>query len=180
MSEIRLRPLATPTELYRAEFDGATPQVRLRDGRVLIQYRRMSFEWRKRKATVGLNATIPWSIEIVGGVQRVEADLREVDVTRFEVIGGAERIQLELGRPRGDTIIRVVGGVSTVRLERPSAAPVRLSISGGSQSVELDGMQLGHKGGKATVQSPGWGRATDRYDVEVIGGSRTLEIVGRP
>jgi DNA-binding MarR family transcriptional regulator len=180
LSAIRLRSLAVPTELYRAAFEGATPRVRLRDGRVLVQYRGMPFDWRKRKATIGLNTTIPWSIEIVGGVQRVEADLREVEATRFEVTGGSERIQVELGTPRGDATIRVLGGASTIRLERPANVPVRLSITGGSGAVELDGTRLGQKGGKASVESPGWGRAKDRYDIEVVGGSKTIEIVGRP
>jgi len=180
LSEVRLRPGRTASELYRAEFEGATPQVRLRDGRVLVQYRGMPFDWRKRKATIGLNPTIPWSIEIVGGVQRVEADLREVPTTRFELTGGSERIQLELGAPRGEAAVRVVGGASTIRVERPADVPVRLSVVGGSGHVDLDGTRLGQRAGLATVESPGWDATKDRYAIEVIGGSKSVEIVARP
>ena len=179
LSEIRLRPGATAGELYRAEFEGATPQVRLRDGRVIVQYRGLPFDWRKRKATIGLNTTIPWDIEIFGGVGRVEADLRSVDVSRFELTGGTETIQLELGTPRAEAGVRIVGGARTIRLERPSGVPVRLSINGGSSQVQLDGRSLGAQGGRAAIGSPGWDGATERYDIEVIGGSKSIEVIAR-
>jgi len=115
LSEIRLRPGTSATELYRAQFQGATPQVRLRDGRVIVQYRGISFDWRKRAATLALNTTIPWTFEIVGG----------------------------------------------------------------SGQVVLDGMRLGEKGGKTTVETPGWAATNDRYSVEIVGGSKSIEIVAR-
>jgi DNA-binding MarR family transcriptional regulator len=179
LSEVRLRPGRVASELYRAEFQGATPQVRLRDGRVIVHYRGIPFDWRKRKATIGLNATIPWAIEIVGGIQRIEADLREISTSRFELNGGSERIQVELGTPQGEGVVRVVGGASTIRIERPAAIPVRLELSGGSGSIVLDQTRLGQKGGKTSVETPGWSAATDRYVVEIVGGSKTIEIVGR-
>jgi DNA-binding MarR family transcriptional regulator len=180
LSEIRLRPGSTTSELYRAEFQGATPQVRLRDGRVIVQYRGLPFDWRKRKATLGLNTTIPWAIEIVGGVQRVEADLRAVETTRFELTGGTETIQIELGTPEGEGVVRIIGGASTIRVERPATVPVRVSVVGGSGQIVLDGTRLGEKGGKSTIESPGWAGATGRYSVEIVGGSKSIEIVGRP
>jgi hypothetical protein len=180
LSEVRLRPGRTPSELYRAEFQGATPQVRLRDGRVIVQYRGIPFDWRKRKAALGLNTTIPWAIEIVGGVQRVEADLRAVEITRFGVTGGTETIQLELGTPRGEGAVRVIGGASTIRVERPAAVPLRLNVIGGSGQIVLDGTLIGEKGGKSTIESPGWAGATARYSVDIVGGSKSIEVVARP
>ena len=179
LSEVRLRAGSTPTELYRAEFQGATPQVRLRDGRVLVQYRGMPFDWRKRKALIALNPSIPWAIEIVGGVQRVEADLRNVEITRFELVGGTERVQLELGTPHEEGIVRVVGGASTIRIERPAGVPVRLSIKGGSGQVDFDGTRLDQMGGKVTVDSPGWSATKSRYEVEIVGGSKAVEVAAR-
>jgi DNA-binding MarR family transcriptional regulator len=180
LSEVRLRPGRTANELYRAEFQGATPQVRLRDGRVIVQYRGMPFDWRKRKATLALNTTIPWAIEIVGGVQRVEADLREVDTSRFELTGGIESLQLELGEPRGEGAVRIIGGAKTIRVERPRRVPVRLTVVGGSGGVVLDGTRLREKDGRVSLDAPGWSAARDRYNIEVVGGSRSIEIVARP
>jgi DNA-binding MarR family transcriptional regulator len=177
--ELRLRAGRSAVELYRGRFDGATPQVRVRDGRVLVQYRGIPFDWRKRVATIGLNTTIPWTIEAVGGVNRVEADLREIDLQRFELTGGSERIQVELGRPRGDVSIRIVGGAKTIRFERPVAVPVRVRIQGGVGQVEIDRQSLGAKSGDAFVESRGWSDASDRFSVEVVGGAKSITVAER-
>ena len=177
--DLRLRAGRTATELYRARFDGATPQVRVRDGRVLIQYRGIPFDWRKRVATIALNSSIPWSLEAVGGVSRVEADLREIDVRRFDLIGGSERIQVELGRPTGEVPIRIVGGARTMRFERPAGSPVRVRIKGGVRQVEVDRQSYGAKSGDVAVESRGWSESGDRFTVEVVGGVKTISVVER-
>jgi DNA-binding MarR family transcriptional regulator len=179
LSELRLRAGHNPAELYRAEFEGSTPQVRLRDGRVLIQYRGVPFDWRKRKATVALNSGIPWAIEMIGGAQRLEADLTEVQTTRFELTGGSERVQLKLGTPDDESTIRIVGGASTIRVERPAVVPVSLSVLGGSGQVDFDGTRVGQQGGRTTVESPGFKESKGRLLIEVVGGSKALEVVGR-
>jgi DNA-binding MarR family transcriptional regulator len=179
LSEVRLRAGKAPAELYRAEFLGTTPQVRLRDGRVLVQYRGIPFDWRKRKATIGLNTSIPWTIEIVGGVQRIEADLREVDVSKFDLTGGVERIQLELGTPRRESGVRVIGGASAIRIERPATVPVRLTVVGGSGQVDLDGTRIDQKSGQISIATTGWDATKARYNVEIVGGSKSVEVVAR-
>ncbi len=73
-----------------------------------------------------------------------------------------------------------MGGASTVRIERPEKVPVRLTVIGGSGGAVFDGTTLGEKGGKASVESRGWADAKDRYDFEVGGGSKMIEVVGRP
>ena len=178
--DLRLRGGKAPLELYRARFDGATPHVRVRDGRVLIQYRGIPFDWRKRVATVGLNPSIPWKIEIVGGVTRVEADLRDVPLRSFDLTGGSDRLQLELGRPAGDVPIRVVGGAKSIRVERPRGIPMQIKVVGGSGSVTMDGQAVGRQGGVATIEGRGWTSGTDRYGIEVVGGSKSIDVVERP
>jgi DNA-binding MarR family transcriptional regulator len=178
--DLRLRAGRSPQELYRARFDGATPQVRVRDGRVLVQYRGVPFDWRKRAATIALNTTIPWTIELVGGASRLEADLRDVNVSKFELTGGSERIQLEFGRPVGEVPVRIMGGARTIRLERPAGAPVRLKLVGGTGRIDLDGQPIGKAGGEVNVESRNWGGASDRFTLEVLGGSKSIEIVERP
>jgi hypothetical protein len=180
LSSLRLLGGAETAQLYRAAFDGATPQVRLRDGRVLIQYRGIPFDWRKRTASIRLNESIPWSIEVVGGVQSVQADVRAIDVRKFDLVGGTERIQLELGTPHGDVPVRIVGGARTIRIERPRDVGVRVKVQGQTASLVLDGTTLGKRGGESTMVSPTWSKTRDRYDVEIVGGSRTIEVVGRP
>ena len=62
-------------DLYRARFEGAVPQVRLRDGIVTIQYKGAGWpwDWRRASATdVSLNAAIPWDVELVGGAGKLQ------------------------------------------------------------------------------------------------------------
>jgi DNA-binding MarR family transcriptional regulator len=178
--ELRLRAGRSGSELYRARFDGATPQVRVRDGRVLVQYRGIPLDWRKRIATIGVNPSIPWTIEAVGGVNRVEADLREIDVRQVDLTGGSERIQVEFGRPHGEVSMRVVGGARTIRLERPADVPVRLRIKGGVGQVEVDRQSYGAKSGDVSVESRAWTESGDRFAVEIVGGVKTITVVERP
>jgi hypothetical protein len=175
--ELHLRPGRTPSDLYRARFEGATPHVRVRDGRVLVQYRGIPLDWRKRVASLNLNPAIPWDVEIVGSVVKVEADLREIDLRRFDLTGGSERIQLELGQPKGEVSVQILGGVKTLRFERPAGSALRLVVQGGAGRVEFDGKSLGARGGETTVESPGWSTARDRFGLRVIGGSKAIEIV---
>ena len=179
LSSLRLRDGTDKRELYRASFEGATPQVRLRDGRVLVQYRGIPFDWRKRTASFGLNPTIPWSIESMGGIQRVEADLRAIDVRKLDLVGGTERIQIELGRPVGDVPLRVVGGAKTIRVERPRGVPIQLKVVGSTGAATLDGMRLRGESAGSALSSRGWDGATDRYTLEVVGGSKSIEVVDR-
>jgi DNA-binding MarR family transcriptional regulator len=180
LSALRLRDGADPRDLYRASFEGATPQVRLRDGRVLVQYRGIPFDWRKRTATFGLNTTIPWTIEAMGGIQRVEADLRSVDLRKFDLVGGTERIQVELGPVIGEVPIRIVGGSRTIRIERPRGVPAQLKIVGSTSSATIDGIKAGRKGGATTLKSAGFDGARDRITIDVVGGSKSIDIVDRP
>jgi DNA-binding MarR family transcriptional regulator len=180
LSQLRLREGTNPRDLYRAAFEGAIPQVRLRDGRVLVQYRGRPFDWRKRTATIGLNTTIPWTIEVLGGIQRIEADLRGVDVRRIDLTGATERVQLEFGRPRGEVPVRILGGAKTIRIERPLGIAVRLNVVGGIGSATIDGLRVDNRGGVATLETPAFGTEPDRIDLEVVGGTRTIEVVGRP
>jgi DNA-binding MarR family transcriptional regulator len=180
MQELRLRPHRSPTELYRGRFEGATPQVRVRDGRVLVGFRGGLFDWRKRVATMSLSIELPWTIEIVGGIRRLEADLRDVPLRGLELTGGTERVQLELGRPSGEVPVRITGGVKTIRLERPRGVPLQLLVRGGASAVELDGQVLGAKGGETTIGSRAWTGTGDRYTLAVVGGSKTITILERP
>jgi hypothetical protein len=110
----------------------------------------------------------------------MEADLGSVRWDGLALRWGAVRIHMVLGKPSGDIPVRFVGGAKTIRLERPRRAPVRLRVVGGSGGVILDGTTLGRKGGDTTLESNGWSGAKDRYSVEVVGGSKTIEVVSRP
>ena len=117
----------------------------------------------------------------MGGIQRVEADLRSVDVRKFDLVGGTERIQIELGTPHGEVPIKVVGGAKTIRLERPRGVPIRLKVVGSSASATVDGTRLGKGGGASVLESAGLREgARPAHPIDVVGGSKSIDIVDRP
>jgi DNA-binding MarR family transcriptional regulator len=168
--EVQLRGAAGLNELYRAKFDGATPQVRVRDGTVSVQYRGLLFDWRKRRAEVTLNASIPWAIELHGGSARCRAAIGTLDLSSLTVSGGVGQLELDLGQPRDRVPIQVTGGAKTVRVRRPSTAALWLRVEGGVERVEFDGQRVGPTT-DLSLHSPGAGQAQDRYDVVINGGA---------
>jgi len=87
---------------------------------------------------------------------------------------------LELGQPAGESHVKIVGGVKTLRLERPAAVPMRLTVAGGTDSMVLDGVRLERRGGPTTLESPGWAKDKARFDVSIVGGAKSIEVVARP
>jgi DNA-binding MarR family transcriptional regulator len=166
-------------ELYRARFEGAVPQVRVRDGTLIVGYKGFGkpWDWRKRSADVALTSAIPWTIDIVGGAHKLTADLRTLDLRSFDVTGGADGMRLSLGRPAGELPIRILGGANKVRIERPAGVPARVQVDGGAGGIELDRQRLGGTAGHVVLESGMRPDATDLVSVEITGGVARLQVV---
>jgi DNA-binding MarR family transcriptional regulator len=166
-------------DLYRATFDGRRPVVTLDpNGEVTFQYK--AFSWflsRDVAAHVTLTTAVPWSIEIRRGVTHLAADLRELQVTAIDITGGVTESELSLPRPRGTATLRVSGGASRLVVRRPTGSAVQISIRGGASNLVFDDQRLGAVGGTARLSTPGWDAATDRWSIELTGGSSDLSII---
>lgn len=165
-------------DLYRARFEGPPPDVRVNGGAVKIEYPRTgrAFDWRKRAAEVTVNGDIPWEIEVRGGLSRLDADLRGMGLDSFEVEGGASRVAVTLPRPSGTVSIRVGGGASNVTIRRPAGVAARVRVGSGASNLTLDEQHLGAVGGETRLESSDYEGASDRYDIEVLGGANNLTI----
>jgi DNA-binding MarR family transcriptional regulator len=174
--EVLLRGASDIADLYRAKFDGAVPQVRLRDGVVTIQYKG-NWMWgrRERITDVSLNAAIPWDIEIVGGAGKLQGKFGSVDLRSFDLTGGVDQFRLTLGQPRGDVPIRFTRGANNIRIERPARAAVRLTLKGGAGRIAFDEQRLGGTG-DTVLETSGFGEAKDRYLLEIVGGAGKITI----
>jgi DNA-binding MarR family transcriptional regulator len=175
-SEITLRASHDLPELYRAKFEGAVPQVRVREGIVSIQYRGRPFDWRKRRAEVTLNSSIPWSIDLNGGASRFNAHLATLDLAGFEIIGGVDKLGMSLGRPRGIVPIKITGGANRIEVQRPVGVPVRLRLLGASGKAELDEQKVGASTGPTILESAGAPAADALFEIEVVGGLAGIRV----
>jgi DNA-binding MarR family transcriptional regulator len=164
-------------DLYRVHYDGAPPNVEVRGGTVSIKYRRTSLlQLGKSQAVeVILNGTIPWAIDIRGGMSRMSGDLSSLRLTSFDVGGGASKVALTLPDPEGSVPIRLAGGASQLTLVRPAGVGTRLRVRGGVGRGSIDGSRIGPIGGLAELDFPARdNRGT--YEVHVSGGASQIRI----
>ncbi len=176
-------------DLYRARFDGPVPRVRSRGGTVTVHYGRLfwldwrarvvgqnlqaSVHWRRDRAEFALSTSVPWAIELRGGVSKLSADLRSVALELFEMRGGASKVEITLGQPRGIVPVRVGGGLSHLTVHRPAGVPVRLSVRDAGR-VLLDEHLVGR--GSVTAETQGAGLAEARFEVESTGGASRVVV----
>jgi len=186
-SHVAIRGAADMDDLFRARFEGPVPEVTTEGGTVRIRHRNLSpADWarlalltRHQSADIALNASIPWHIELRGGVSRLSASFEGLRVTSLEVRGGASHVEVELGRPDAIVPVRVAGGASHVTIWRPAGVPVRATVRGGISRFALDDQRFGSIGGESRLVAGDWQSAAAGYDVEVRGGASHLSIRSR-
>ena len=183
VSRLSIGSNASMSQLLHAHFERPLPAVGVKEGAVQIRYPRISlrnwlFPWRQPLAKLTLNASIPWSIEVRGGVSNFHADLRTMQLTGLDLHGGVSHFWACLPEPSGTVSIVVEGGVSQMTLRRPQNIPVRVQVRGAVSSLTLDEQHFGPAGKLPSLQSPGYELAANRYDVQISGSASHL-IIGK-
>lgn len=165
-------------DLYRASFRGRRPQITVEpDGTVGVQYK--GFSWlgvRDVGAELTLTTAVPWTIEIRRGVSHLAADLRELQLSSFDVTGGVTESELSLPRPRGTATVRIAGGASRLTVKRPRGAAAQVLVRGGASNFVFDAQRLGAVGSATRLATPGWDSAADRWSIELTGGASELTV----
>ncbi|HXH81630.1 MAG TPA: hypothetical protein VNN07_01730 [Candidatus Tectomicrobia bacterium] len=170
-------------DLLRARFSRILPDVRTSGGEIVVIYPPVVpvLGWIRQgvlqpQGEVTLNATFPWELEFRGGITRLEADLRDVDVRDVVIRSGVSYARLRLGMPSGTVRVAMAGGVGDLDVERPADVPIRLTVDGAIGSLDLEDDSLGAIGGRLRRTSDGWAEAADRFDVAVLGGIGHLAV----
>jgi hypothetical protein len=158
-------------DIYTARCTRRPPRARVHGGTVELTYPRLSLGLGERRDTVTLNGSIPWRVEVHGGVGDVAADLSGVDLRSFEVAGGVAHTSLDLSAPSGTVPVRL-GSVRDVTIWRPAGVPVRVRVRRGSRRLAVDDQAIGAAAGPTTLVTPGFATATDRLDVTVDAADR--------
>lgn len=174
--------LALP-DLCRARFDQQIPAVYAQDGVVTIRHQRHSFldwltDWRQPLNTITLNGSIPWDIEIRGGVSHLTADLRHLSLRALD-LGSISQTVLTLPRPTGAAYIYISGSVSNVVIHRPADVALRAQIDSSASNLRFDDHLFGAIAGGMCWQTHNYNSTADRYEISISGSASHLTIDAR-
>jgi hypothetical protein len=177
-SKLVLRGDAGIAELYRAQFKGTVPEVRVDGGTVTVRYPRRlrTLFGSKREAEIALNAAVPWRIELRNGASDTTADMRGLTLAGLEIRGGASSVTVRLPAPTGTIPVRIAGGASEITIDRPPGVEVSIRLKGWAAHLTFDNQSFDAVGTDGPLQSPGYADATRRYDIEVDGGASDLTV----
>jgi DNA-binding MarR family transcriptional regulator len=175
-TRLSLRTGDPSDELIVAGFVGPPPDMRTADGTVTMRYRRRMLDTRSREIDARLNPSLPWSVEIEGGITDLDADLRAVSFGGLDLRGGVNHLKLLLPRPDGTVRIILEGGSSDARVTRPVDVPIALSVRGGVSRLRFDARKVDASGTDLRLESSGFATAPDRYELEVAGGISELRV----
>ena len=184
---VRIRSDRDMEELFRARFEGKVPRVDAAEGTVEVSYRRGPggrvtggrVRWRRARGEVVLNAMVPWTIQVHGGVSNLDADLTGIRLVALEVGSGVSGLDAALPAPVGDVGVRIGGGVSHLKLHRPIGVAASVHVGGGASQIRFDDLHLGSVGGGIDWNSPGFDDADDRYEIRIGGGVSDVSLDAR-
>jgi class 3 adenylate cyclase len=176
-ANLTIRSDPSMTEPFGTRFEGRPPKVRDEDDAVTLEYPRFAIGRRRPyRSIVILNRSVPWRIETHGPLSALTADLGGVELQAFDVHQGAMRLLVTLPRPTREVPIQASGGVVDSTFRRPIGVPARVHIRGGAASLALDDQRFKAVGGELNWQSQDWERATDRYQLTFLRGTRALTV----
>ena len=126
--------------------------------------------------TVVLNSAVTWSIDLAGGTQRTDADLRGGKVAAMAVMAGSDILDVSLPRPAGTVPFLFAGGASQFRLSLPGGVPAQVIVGGGAGYLTVDGQTRTGVAGGTVLATPGWSTARSRFDVDATAGVSELTV----
>ena len=129
--------------------------------------------WTPLHWNVAITTEIPVTLRLETGGNRSTLDLSALRIRRLELETGASETTLR--RPAaGETAVRIACGLASVAVEVPPviAARIRGRLVLGSTIVDQARFPLAADG----LASTDYAKATDRVDIEVVGGLGSIKI----
>lgn len=125
---------------------------------------------------VVLDSAVTWSIELAGGTQRTDVDLRGGKVGGIAVTAGSDILEVSLPVPTGALPFLFAGGASQFLLSLPGGVPARVIVGGGAAFLSVDGQNLTGVAGGTVLATPGWAAARCRFDIVATAGVSQLTV----
>jgi hypothetical protein len=125
---------------------------------------------------VVLNSAVTWSLDLAGGTEHTEADLRGGRVAGLAVTAGSDVLDVTLPRPAGTLPFLLAGGVSQFRLSLPGGVPAQVRVGGGASFLSIDDQTLTGIAGGTVLTPAGWATAATRFDIDAISGFSRLTV----
>jgi hypothetical protein len=125
---------------------------------------------------VVLNSAVTWSIDLAGGTQRTDVDLRGGKVGAIVQMAGCDILDVSLPEPAGTVPFLFAGGASQFLLSLPGGVPAQVRLGGGAGYLSLDSQSLTGVAGGTVLATPGWATARSRFDVVATAGVSRLTI----
>lgn len=125
---------------------------------------------------VVLNSAVTWSLDLAGGTELSQVNLRGGKVGEIAVTAGSDVLDVSLPRPVGTLPFLLAGGVSQFRLSLPAGVPTQVTVGGGASFVSVDDRNLTGVAGGTVLTPPGWSSAASRIDIDATSGFSRLTV----
>ena len=170
---------AAPGNLVDGTFAGGVVRKSDGPGRIdLSQDTTFGLPWLDHGSewTVGLTRDVPLDLRVDAGAARTDLDLSELLLRRLEIRTGASETHIRLPRNAGATDVKAETGAASLTMNVPVgvAARIRLRMALGSSDVDEARFPRTSSG----YESPDFGTATNRVDIDVQGGVGSVRILG--
>ncbi len=154
---------------------GLDVDTRFGDGSLKVRARPDGSDKGSGRVDVVLSKDVVWRLRMTGGVRKASFDMGAGTVSDIDLIGGAQRIDITLGNLDGTLPILMAGGVAEWRINTAGEVPVLIAFTSGAGDVSVYGEE---KGGVGEGRAITFGDLSDRpgLDIDAEAGLGTMAI----
>jgi hypothetical protein len=134
----------------------------------------MPFLQRESAWTLGLTGEVPLELRVDAGASRTRLDLSETKVWRLELRTGASETTVTLPRAAGVTDVKADAGAASLTFIVPNGVAARIRPKVVIGSIRVDEDRFPRSG--SDYQSPDFGSAPNRVDLEINGGVGSVRV----
>jgi hypothetical protein len=133
--------------------------------------------WDRQQAwTMGLTTEVPLDLRLETGANRTELDLTGHRLRTLTIKTGASETRVRLPRAAGESRVRAEAGAAQLILEVPDGVAARIRSQMVIGTTNVDTARFPRSAGG--YESPDYGTATNRVEIDITGGVGAVRITG--